>query len=151
MTAGAELPLLIWLGALSLHDLRTRSAPGIQVFFLCCFILGGMAHPLRAGLVSLALAGALLHWKGWLRLLLLHPSTWAVLLFGHGYRQGLVGKADLYAVAGLACVFPWQACAAACLSLELWRRLWRRWKWDGPVPALPGLLVGIVISRFITL
>ncbi|NPV85707.1 MAG: hypothetical protein HPY45_06825 [Anaerolineae bacterium] len=78
----------------------------------------------------------------WLWLLLFHPAAWMVCWLGFSMRQGVAGEADVYAIAGLACVLPWQAQAAAMLGLELWRRWWSYRKLPGYMPALPGLLLG---------
>ena len=67
----------------------------------------------------------------------------ALQLVGSGTRQGLLGRADLLAAARLACLFPWPALVLALAGLEAWRRFWVP-RQDGPVPALPGLLLGIL-------
>lgn len=133
------------LALFSFADLRTRLVPGIEVFFLASVLLSAPTQPLTTLLVVLAFAwGWLSSIPGWLVLpLLFLPSTWPVLLTGFGVRQGVVGRADLLAIAGLACLFPWPALVLAMLGLEGWRRLWRS-RQGGPVPALPGLLLGIL-------
>jgi hypothetical protein len=130
----------------SLSDLRTRLAPGIEWFFLGAVLIAAPANPLATGLAVLAVAWSLLPGlPGWLALpLLFLPSTWPVLLTGFGVRQGVVGRADLMAIAGLACLFPWPALVLAILSLEAWRRVWRI-RQGGPVPAIPGMLLGILV------
>jgi len=75
---------------------------------------------------------------------LFYPFVWPVLFTGHGYRKGIIGRADLLAISGFACLFPFPAVLLSLFSLEVWRRLWVRRK-PGTVPALPGMLVGILI------
>jgi len=76
--------------------------------------------------------------------LLFYPFVWPVLFTGYGYRKGIIGRADLLAISGLACLFPFSAVLLSLFSLEVWHRLWVRRK-PGTVPALPGMLVGILI------
>ena len=66
-----------------------------------------------------------------------------MLLTSYGYRRGLIGRADLLAITGLACLFPLPAVLLALLGLDLWRRVWIH-RQAGPIPALPGLLLGIL-------
>ena len=130
----------------SLSDLRTRLAPGIEWFFLGAVLIAAPTNPLAAGMAALATAWGLLSGlPGWLPLpLLFLPSTWPVLLTGFGVRKGVVGRADLLAIAGLACLFPWPALVLAILGLEAWRRVWQL-RQVGPVPAIPGMLLGILV------
>ncbi len=136
----------------SLAELRTRLVPGIEVFFLASVLISAPAHPLTTTLVVLACAwGWLNSIPGWLVFpLLFLPSTWPVLLTGFGVRQGVVGSADLLAIAGLACLFPWPALVLAMLGLEIWRRFWHK-RQAGPVPAIPGLLLGILAYLLVKL
>jgi hypothetical protein len=129
----------------SLSDLRTRLAPGIEWFFLGAVLITAPANLLGTGLVVLAaMWGLLPGLPGWPTLpLLFLPSTWPVLLTGFGVRRGMVGRADLLAIGGLACLFPWPALVLSILGLEAWRRLWRL-RQAGPVPAIPGMLLGIL-------
>jgi len=129
----------------SVSDLRTRLAPGIEVFFLGAILIGLPHAPLQVGLVVLAGGwGMLRSLPGMLALpLLFYPPAWPVLLIGYGHRRGLVGRADLLAVTGLACLFPLPAILLSLLGLEAWRRYWLRRK-DGPIPAIPGLLLGLL-------
>lgn len=133
------------LALFSLSDLRTRLAPGIEWFFLGAVLITAPTTPLVAGLVTLAVMWGLLSGlPGWLVLpLLFLPSAWPVLLAGFGLRRGLVGRADLLALAGLACLFPWPALMMSVLGMEAWRRLWCL-RQAGPVPAIPGMLLGIL-------
>ena len=140
------------LALFSLSDLRTRLAPGIEWFFLGAVLITAPAAPLVTGLVALAaMWGLLPGLPGWLALpLLFLPSTWPVLLTGFGVRRGVVGRADLLAIAGLACLFPWPALVLSMLGLEAWRRLWRL-RQAGPVPAIPGMLLGILVYLLLRL
>ena len=130
----------------SFADLRYRLVPAIEVFFVAALALSLPDAPLQVGIILLAFAwGWLPRWPSFLALpLLFYPAAWVVLLTGYGVRHGVIGKADLLAVAGLACLFPWPALVLAALGLEGWRRFWVRRK-SGPVPALPGMLLGILI------
>ena len=130
----------------SFADLRYRLVPAIEIFFGAALILALPEAPLHVGLILLAFAwGWLRRWPSSLALLLLfYPPVWVVLLTGFGVRHGMIGKADLLALAGLACLFPWPALILAALGLEVWRRFWVRHK-SGPVPALPGMLLGILV------
>ena len=48
------------------------------------------------------------------------------------------------ALSGLTCLLPFPAVLLSLFGLEAWRRLWARRK-PGPIPALPGLFLGMVI------
>jgi hypothetical protein len=129
----------------SLSDLRTRLVPGIEGFFIGAILIALPASPIQTGLVVLAAGWGVLHSSsGFLILpLLFFPPAWPVLLTGYGHRRGLVGRADLLAIAGLACLLPFPAVLISLFGLEAWRRLWLRRK-SGPIPALPGLLLGLL-------
>lgn len=130
----------------SFADLRYRLVPGIEWFLLGTIILTFPSNPLQSGLILLACGwGALQNLSGWLAIpLLFYPPAWPVLLTGYGYRKGLIGRADLLAIAGLACLFPLPAVLLSLLGLELWRRLWVR-RQSGSIPALPGMLLGLLV------
>ena len=140
------------LALFSVSDLRTRVVPGIEAFFIGAILISTPGNLPATFLVVLACAwGWLSSIPGWLVLpLLFLPSTWPVLLAGFGVRQGVVGRADLLAIAGLACLFPWPALVLAMLGLETWRRFWHK-RQDGPVPAIPGLLLGILAYLLVRL
>jgi hypothetical protein len=131
----------------SLADLRYRVVPGVTAFFLAAVLLGAPADLLRVVLVVSAVCWGI--WPRWPSLLvlplLLYPFTWAVLLTGAGVRRGIVGRADLLVLGGLTCLFDWPAPVLALLGVELWRRLWRRKQRTEPVPALPGMLLGLCV------
>ncbi|MGD2155409.1 MAG: hypothetical protein PVG14_06005 [Anaerolineales bacterium] len=141
--------VILSLGSLvlfSLADLRYRAAPGVAAFFLAAVLLGAPADPLRATLVVLAVCWGIWSWWPFLLVLplLLYPFTWAVLLTGGGVRRGIVGRADLLALGGLACLFDWPAPALALIGVEMWRWWWRKQRME-PVPALPGMLLGLCV------
>jgi hypothetical protein len=129
----------------SLSDLRTRLVPGIEWFFVGSILLTLPASPIQTGLMVLAAGWGLFRNRtGLLALpLLFYPPAWPVLLTGYGHRRGLVGRADLLAIAGLACLLPFPAVLISLFGLEAWRRIWLRRR-SGPIPALPGLLLGLL-------
>lgn len=129
----------------SLADLRYRLVPGIELFLLGTILLTLPATPLQTGIILFACAWGLFRsLSGWLALpLLFYPPAWPVLLTGYGYRKGLIGRADLLAISGLACLFPLPAVLLSLLGLELWRRIWIR-RQTGSTPAVPGLLLGLL-------
>ena len=129
----------------SLADLRTRLVPGIEWFFAGAVLLTLPLSPTQTGLIVLATGWGILHsWNNLLVFpLLFFPPTWPVLLTGYGYRRALLGRADLFAVAGLACLLPLTGVLSALLGLEIWRRFWVRTQ-QSPIPALPGLLLGLL-------
>jgi hypothetical protein len=130
----------------SFADLRYRLVPAIEIFFGAALLLALPEAPIHVGIILLAFSwGWLSRWPSFLSLpLLFYPPAWVVLLTGFGVRHGMIGKADLLAVAGLACLFPWPALILAALGVEAWRRFWV-WRRSGPVPALPGMLLGILV------
>ncbi len=130
----------------SLLDTRYRTVPAIEVFFIGTLFLAVWTHPLVVIAVVLAFTwGRVRAAPGYIVLpLLFVPTTWGVLLAGYGVRKDVVGRSDLVAVAGLACLYPWQALVMCFIGIELFRRLWRR-RWPGPVPALPGMLLGLAV------
>lgn len=151
MTSKPEILLLGAFVLLCLADMRYRVAPGILVVYLAALYLGTQGDLLRAASVALAVIWG--HWRSWPVMLawpaLLHPSTWVVMLAGYGVRLGVVGRGDLLAAGALACLFPWPAPALAFLGVEVWRRLWLRRGLPGPLPAIPGMLIGLAIYLLI--
>jgi len=130
----------------SFADLRYRLVPGIEWFLLGTILLTFPSNPLQSGLILLACGwGVLRNLSGWLALpLLFYPPAWPVLLTGYGYRKGLIGRADLLAIVGLASLFPLPAVLLSLLGLEIWRRIWVR-RQSGSIPALPGMLLGLLV------
>ena len=137
---------LISFSLFSYADLRYRLVPGIQVFLLGTILLTFPVTPLQTGAVLLACAwGIFRNLSGWFAMpLLFYPPVWPVLFTGYGYRKGIIGRADLLAIGGLACLFPLPAVLLSLFGLEAWRRLWIRRRM-GAIPALPGLLLGLVV------
>jgi hypothetical protein len=129
----------------SFADLRYRLVPGIELFFLGTILLTLPVMPVQTTIVLMAcIWGLIRSVPNWCMLLLFfYPPAWPVLLTGYGYRKGLIGRADLFAIAGLACLFPLPAVLLSLLGLEAWRRIWIR-RQAGAVPALPGLLLGLL-------
>jgi hypothetical protein len=121
----------------SFADLRYRLVPGIELFLFGTILLTLPANPVQTGILLLACAwGLLRNLPGFLSLpLLFFPPAWPVLLTGYGFRRELIGRADLLAITGLACLFPLPAVLLALLGLDQ----------SGPVPALPGLLLGLLV------
>lgn len=142
----SESFVLISFALFSLADLRYRLVPGIEFFFFGTILLALPITPLQAGIILLAaIWGLLKNMPGWLALpFLFYPATWPVLLIGYGYRKGIIGRADLLAIGGLACLFPMYAVLLSLFGLEFWRRFWIR-RQQGSIPALPGLFIGMVI------
>jgi len=136
---------LLSLTLFSVADLRYRLVPGIELFFLGTILLIMPSTPMHTFVIVLAcIWGIFRNVSGWITLpLLLYPPVWPVLLTGYGYRKGWIGRADLLAISGLACLFPLTAVFLALLGLELWRRCWIRRK-TGLIPAIPGLLLGFL-------
>jgi hypothetical protein len=142
----AETFALVSFSLFSYADLRYRLVPGIEVFLFGTILLTFPVTPLQTGTVLLACAwGIFRNLSGWFVMpLLFYPPVWPVLFTGYGYRKGIIGRADLLAISGLACLFPLPAVLLSLLGLELWRRLWVR-RQRGDIPALPGMLLGVVI------
>ncbi|CAG0950122.1 hypothetical protein GEOBC_00148 [Geobacteraceae bacterium] len=136
---------LVSFSLFSYADLRYRLVPGIEVFLLGTILLTLPITPIQTGIVILACAWSLFrNLSGWFAVILLfYPPVWPVLLTGYGYRKGIVGRADLLAISGLACLFPLPAVLLSLFGLEAWRRLWIR-RQMGAIPALPGLLLGLI-------
>jgi len=130
----------------SLADLRYRDVPGIEVFFFSAVLLGVISNPWGVAAVVFSVAWAWM--RSWPVSLiwasLFNPAAWPVLLTAFGVRRGVVGGADLWAIGGLACLFPWPAVILSLAGVELWRRWWQR-RHPGPVPALPGMLLGLLV------
>jgi hypothetical protein len=82
--------------------------------------------------------------------MMFYPPVWPVLLTGYGYRKGIIGRADLLAISGLACLFPLPAVLLSLSGLEVWRRFWVR-RQMGNIPAVPGLLLGLIVYLLLRL
>jgi hypothetical protein len=136
---------LVSFSLFSYADLRYRLVPGIEAFLIGTILLTIPMTPLQTMIILLAcLWGIFRNLSGWFALpLLFYPPVWPVILTGYGYRKGIIGRADLFAVSGLACLFPLPAILLSLVGLELWRRFWVR-RQAGSIPALPGMFVGLV-------
>jgi len=137
---------LISFSLFSYADLRYRLVPGIEAFLVGTILLAFPVTPIQTGIVLLAcLWGIFRNLSGWFAIpLLFYPPAWPVLFTGYGYRKGIIGRADLLAISGLACLFPFPAVLLSLLGLELWRRFWVR-RQTGDIPAVPGLLLGLIV------
>jgi hypothetical protein len=136
---------LVSFSLFSYADLRYRLVPGIEAFLIGTILLTIPITPLQTMIILLAcLWGIFRNLSGWFAVpLLFYPPIWPVILTGYGYRKGIIGKADLLAISGLACLFPLPAVLLSLVGLELWRRFWVR-RQAGSIPALPGMFVGLV-------
>ena len=141
----AETFALVSFSLFSFADLRYRLVPGIEVFLFGTILLTLPATPLQTGIVLLACSWSIFrNLSGWFALpMMFYPPVWPVLLTGYGYRKGIIGRADLLAISGLACLFPLPAVLLSLFGLEVWRRVWVR-RQHGDIPALPGLLLGLI-------
>ncbi len=130
----------------SFADLRYRLVPGIELFLFGTILLTLPTAPTQTGIIVFACGWGLFHnvSGGFALPLLFYPPTWPVLFTGYGYRKGLIGRADLLAITGLACLFPLPAVLLSLFGLEVWRRIWIR-RQTGPIPALPGMLLGLLV------
>jgi hypothetical protein len=129
----------------SYADLRYRLVPGIEVFLFGTILLTLPVTPLQTGVVLLACLWSIFrNLSGWFAMpLLFYPPVWPVLFTGYGYRKGIIGRADLLAISGLACLFPLPAVLLSLFGLEVWRRVWIR-RQTGSIPVLPGMLLGLI-------
>ena len=148
----AETFALVSFSIFSYADLRYRLVPGIEVFLFGTILLTFPATPIQTGIVLLACLWSIFrNLSGWFAIpLLFYPPVWPVLFTGYGYRKGIIGRADLLAISGLACLFPLPAILLSLLGLELWRRIWVR-RQKGNIPALPGLLLGLIVYLLLRL
>jgi hypothetical protein len=137
---------LVSFSLFSYADLRYRLVPGIEVFLLGTILLTLPITPLQTGIVLLACLWSIFrNLSGWFAVpMLFYPPVWPVLLTGYGYRKGIIGRADLLAISGLACLFPLPAVLFSLFGLELWRRFWVRRR-TGSIPALPGMFLGFSV------
>ena len=142
----AETFALVSFSLFSYADLRYRLVPGIEVFLFGTILLTLPITPLQTGIVLLACAwGIFRNLSGWFVMpLMFYPPVWPVLFTGYGYRKGVIGRADLLAISGLSCLFPLPVVLLSLFGLEVWRRLWVR-RQTGSIPALPGLLLGMLV------
>jgi hypothetical protein len=133
------------LALFSLADLRYRTAPGAGFFFLAAVLIAFPQDPRKVGMIILAVGWGISQRRpAYLALpLLLHPSTWAVVMAGVGVRKRVIGRFDLFVLAGVACLLDWPVPFLALVGMEIWRRFWRRKRADA-APALPGIFLGVL-------
>ena len=139
---------LLSFALFSFADLRYRLVPAIEIFFLASLFIAASGSLPQVLAIVLAVAwGIFASLPGFLVIpALFFPPAWVLLLTGFGVRRGLIGRADLLALAGIASLFPWTAVVLSVLGVELWRRWWRkRYPGDGLSPALPGMLLGLSV------
>lgn len=139
---------LLSFALFSFADLRYRLVPAIEIFFLASLFVAAPASFPQVLAIILAVAwGVFSSFPGFLVVpALFFPPAWVLLLTGFGVRRGLIGRADLLALAGIASLFPWTAVVLSVLGVEVWRRWWRkRYPNDGLSPALPGMLLGLSV------
>lgn len=136
---------LVSFSIFSYADLRYRLVPGIEIFLFGTILLTFPATPVQTGIILFACVwGIFRRLSGWFTVpLLFYPPAWPVLVTGYGYRKGILGRADLLAICGLACLFPFHAVLFALLGLEVWRRFWVN-RQTGNIPALPGMFFGFL-------
>ena len=110
---------LVSFSIFSYADLRYRLVPGIEVFLLGTILLTFPGTPIQTGIVLLAcIWGIIRKLSGWFALpLLFYPPVWPILFTGYGYRKGMIGRADLLAISGIACLFPFPAVLLALIGL----------------------------------
>ena len=144
--SNGEMLSLISFTIFSLADLRFRLVPAIEWFFLGAMILGGLTNPVQVLFIFVAVAWGIKSWlPAWLPIFLLfYPATWPIMIAGVGVRKSLIGVPDLFALGGIACIFPWPAIVFSLLGFEFWRRFWVNRGNEGPIPAIPGLFLGLV-------
>jgi hypothetical protein len=143
---------LLSFALFSFADLRYRLVPAIEIFFLASLFIAASGSLLQVLAIVLAVAwGIFTSFPGFLVIpALFFPPAWVLLLTGFGVRRGLIGRADLLALAGIASLFPWTAVVLAVLGVELWRRWWRkRYPSDRLSPALPGMLLGLSVFSLV--
>jgi len=139
---------LLSFALFSVADLRYRLVPAIELFFLASIFVSAPLSLAQVLAVVLVVSwGIFPNLPAFVILpALFSPVAWLLLLIGFGVRRRLVGRADLLALAGIACIFPWVALVLSVLGVEFWRRRWRkRHPEDGLTPALPGMFLGLAL------
>jgi hypothetical protein len=136
---------LVSFAIFSLIDLRTRLVPFIEAFFvIAAFFAFPLAELHVSILVVAVLWGLFCRIPAWFALpFLFYPLSWPALLVGFGVRKGMIGRADLLAIAMIGFLFPFPAVIMSLFGFEFWRRWWIRRGNDGLIPALPGLFLGL--------
>jgi len=135
----------------SIVDLRSRFVPFIDIFFVLTGLFVFPDKPWHVlALVIAVIWGVSPRIPAQLALpFLFYPFAWPILLVGHGVRQQLIGKADLFAIGIIGFLFPGPAVLAALLGFEFWRRWWLRRGYCGFIPAIPGLFLGLALYSIV--
>ena len=139
---------LLSFALFSVADLRYRLVPAIELFFLASIFVSAPLSLWQVLAVVLVVAWGIFPNLPAFVILpsLFSPAAWLLLLIGYGVRRNLVGRADLLALGGIACLFPWSGLIFTLLGVEFWRRWWRkRYPNDGLTPALPGMFLGLAL------
>lgn len=150
-----DLYLLSTFAVLSIADLKWRSIPSIEIIFFGAAVVSLADNTwAAAAAILIVLWGALTSVTGWVTLpAWFVPSAWPTLLVAFGVRKRMIGRGDLFAAGAMTCLLPWQGMIISFLTLEVWRRWWLARGHGGPIPALPGLFLGVlaysVIKPFI--
>jgi len=141
--------LLIFLG---LADLKYRVAPAVEIFFFGSVLLAILYQSqslLQIGAVTLSVAYGALALPGGVAVpLALLPFAWPSLLVGYGVRKALLGRGDLFAIAGISAMYSFDVAVVAILGTVFWARWWQK-KYRSTsgtmlVPLLPGMAIGMV-------
>ena len=144
-----------WLVVLAAADWKYRVVPGCEVFFAGAVLLAVLCRSqsllaLGAGLLAVAY-GALRMPAPFALPLLLWPPSWPTLLIGYGVRKEILGRADLFTIAGISALYPVDVALAALVGTALWIRFWpRQPHGHDPLPLIP-LLPGMVIGAGLAL
>ena len=139
---------LLSFALFSVADLRYRLVPAIELFFLASVFVSAPEAMAQVFAVVLVVAWGIFSKLSAFLVLpaLFSPSAWLLLLIGFGVRRSLIGRADLLALGGIACLFPWSGLVLTLLGVEFWRRWWRkRHPNDDLTPALPGMFLGLAL------
>ena len=128
----------------ALEDIKYLSTP--QLYLYLAFALSVVyslqhAHYILAAFVILALGWVYQYLPGlFLLLLVVCPPTWPMIVLGAGRREGMIGEADLLAVATISLISPWAGWGGLVGLVLFWGVLRERsalW-----MPAIPGILIG---------
>lgn len=99
---------LLSFALFSVADLRYRLVPAIELFFLASIFVSASLSLLQVLAVVLVVAWGIFPNLPAFVILpsLFSPAAWLLLLIGYGVRRSLIGRADLLALGGIACLFP---------------------------------------------
>jgi len=134
-----------FLALSAVEDVKYLSAP--RLYPLLAFALSVIYGTLHARYLSLIFVVLAFAWiyrylPGQILLLLaLFPPTWPLVILGAGYREGMIGDADLITIASLSLLSPWAGWSGLIGLIVYWKVLKRKNLW---VPAIPGILLGVL-------